>query len=177
MLAESALSFLGIGVQPPGVTWGLMVANGRNYLTSAWWLAFWPGLAILLTAFAPNLLSNWLRIAMDPKLRWRLEQVKGERADGHANDPVLVVRDLEVEFRTGRRRVHAVNGVGFHLDAGETLAILGESGSGKSVTFDAILDIIDSPPGFVTGGRAHYRGEDLLRLPSRRQARAAGSSA
>lgn len=74
MLAESSLSFLGIGVQPPGITWGLMVADGRNYLTSAWWLAFWPGLAIMLTALSANLLSNWMRIAMDPKLRWRLER-------------------------------------------------------------------------------------------------------
>jgi peptide/nickel transport system permease protein len=74
MLAESALSFLGIGVQPPSVTWGLMVASGRNYLTTAWWLAVWPGLAILLTALAANLLSNWLRLVMDPKLRWRLER-------------------------------------------------------------------------------------------------------
>ncbi|WP_233417093.1 ABC transporter permease [Halovulum marinum] len=73
MLAESSLSFLGIGVQPPGVTWGLMVADGRNFLTTAWWLSFWPGLAILLTALSANLLSNWMRIAMDPKLRWRLE--------------------------------------------------------------------------------------------------------
>lgn len=73
MLAESSLSFLGIGVQPPSITWGLMVADGRNYLTSAWWLAFWPGMAILLTTLSANLLSNWMRLAMDPKLRWRLE--------------------------------------------------------------------------------------------------------
>jgi len=82
MLNESSLSFLGIGVQPPDVTWGLMVASGRNFLTTAWWLAFWPGLAILLTALAANLLSNWLRIAMDPKLRWRLERARKESADG-----------------------------------------------------------------------------------------------
>lgn len=75
MLAESSLSFLGIGVQPPSITWGVMVADGRNYLTTAWWLAFWPGMAILLTALAANLLSNWMRIAMDPKLSWRLERV------------------------------------------------------------------------------------------------------
>ncbi|HEY4200404.1 MAG TPA: ABC transporter permease [Devosiaceae bacterium] len=74
MLAESSLSFLGIGVQPPAVTWGLMVANGRDYLTTAWWLAFWPGFAIVLTALAANLLSNWVRIAMDPKLSWRLQR-------------------------------------------------------------------------------------------------------
>ncbi len=81
MLNESSLSFLGIGVQPPDVTWGLMVASGRNFLTSAWWLAFWPGLAILLTALSANLLSNWLRLAMDPKLRWRLERGGEEKAN------------------------------------------------------------------------------------------------
>jgi peptide/nickel transport system permease protein len=73
MLAESSLSFLGIGVQPPGITWGLMVSQGRPYLTSAWWLAFWPGLMIVITALALNLLSNWTRIALDPNQRWRLE--------------------------------------------------------------------------------------------------------
>lgn len=73
MLAESSLSFLGIGIQPPEVTWGLMVAQGRNYLGSAWWLAFFPGLAIMLTTLALNLLSRWLRVATDPTQRWRLE--------------------------------------------------------------------------------------------------------
>jgi peptide/nickel transport system permease protein len=73
MLAESALSFLGIGIQPPEITWGLMVAQGRQYLATAWWLAFWPGLAIILTTLSLNLLSNWLRIALDPAQRWRLE--------------------------------------------------------------------------------------------------------
>ena len=81
MLAESSLSFLGIGVQPPGITWGVMVATGRNYLTNAWWHAFWPGLAIMLTALSANLLSNWLRIAMDPKLRWRLERSQARHED------------------------------------------------------------------------------------------------
>ncbi|WP_375143827.1 ABC transporter permease [Acuticoccus sp. MNP-M23] len=73
MLAESALSFLGIGIQPPEITWGLMVSQGRAYLTNAWWLAFWPGLAIILTTLSLNLVSNWLRIALDPTQRWRLE--------------------------------------------------------------------------------------------------------
>lgn len=73
MLAESALSFLGIGIQPPEITWGLMVAQGKQYLANAWWLAFWPGLAIILTTLSLNLLSGWLRIALDPAQRWRLE--------------------------------------------------------------------------------------------------------
>ena len=58
MLAESALSFLGIGIQPPEITWGLMVAQGKQYLANAWWLAFWPGLAIILTTLSLNLLSG-----------------------------------------------------------------------------------------------------------------------
>jgi peptide/nickel transport system permease protein len=78
MLAESGLSFLGIDIQPPEVTWGLMVAQGRGYLGSAWWLAFFPGVAIMLTTLALNLLSGWIRIATDPMQRWRLE-VEGGR--------------------------------------------------------------------------------------------------
>ena len=73
MLAESSLSFLGIGIQPPDITWGLMVSQGRPYLTSAWWLALWPGVCIVITTLALNLLSNWMRIALDPAQRWRLE--------------------------------------------------------------------------------------------------------
>lgn len=73
MLAESGLSFLGIGIQPPETSWGLMVAQGRNYLGTAWWLAFFPGLAIVLTTLSANLLSSWLRLAADPLQRWRLE--------------------------------------------------------------------------------------------------------
>ena len=73
ILAESSLSFLGIGIQPPEITWGLMVAQGRPYLTTAWWLSFWPGLAIILTTLSLNLLSNWLRVVLDPQQRWRME--------------------------------------------------------------------------------------------------------
>ena len=76
MLAESSLSFLGIGIQPPEISWGLMVAQGRPYLTTAWWLSFWPGLAIILTTLSLNILSNWMRTALDPMQRWRLENVQ-----------------------------------------------------------------------------------------------------
>jgi len=80
MLAESSLSFLGIGIQPPSITWGLMVSQGRPYLNTAWWLAFWPGLMIVITALSLNLLSNWMRIALDPAQRWRLESRKSTDA-------------------------------------------------------------------------------------------------
>jgi peptide/nickel transport system permease protein len=78
MLTESSLSFLGIGIQPPEITWGLMVSQGRQYLAHAWWLAFWPGLAIILTTLSLSLLSNWMRLALDPVQRWRLE-IGGKR--------------------------------------------------------------------------------------------------
>ena len=78
---------------------------------------------------------------------------------------LLDVRDLHVEFRMREGTAHAINGVSFHLDEGESLALLGESGSGKSVTAQAIMGILDTPPGFVTGGEVFYRGVDLLKLP------------
>ena len=69
MLAESSLSFLGIGIQAPEITWGLMVSQGRQYLTTAWWLSFWPGLAIFATVMAFNLFGDGLRDAFDPRSR------------------------------------------------------------------------------------------------------------
>ncbi|HEU0041851.1 MAG TPA: ABC transporter ATP-binding protein [Jiangellaceae bacterium] len=84
-------------------------------------------------------------------------------AAGHV--PLLDVNNLQVEFRTRDGVAKAVNGVSFSVDEGETLAILGESGSGKSVTAQAIMGILDTPPGFVTGGEVRFRGQDLLTLP------------
>ena len=83
---------------------------------------------------------------------------------------LLEVQDLAVEFHTAGGTVHAVNGVSWHVDHGETFALLGESGSGKSVSAAAILNLIDSPPGYVTAGRILYRGQDLLKM-SREQRR------
>lgn len=73
VLAESGLSFLGLGVQTPDFTWGAMVATGRNYLQTAWWLAFFPGLAIVITTLSMNILAHWGRTAADPQQRWRLQ--------------------------------------------------------------------------------------------------------
>ena len=69
IIYESALSFLGLGVQPPTPTWGWMLADGRNYVATAWWLATFPGLAIMLTVLAVNLLGDWLRDTLDPRLK------------------------------------------------------------------------------------------------------------
>ncbi|TQK96753.1 oligopeptide transport system ATP-binding protein [Streptomyces puniciscabiei] len=94
------------------------------------------------------------------------------RGDGGV---LLEVRDLRVEFRTRDGVAHAVNGVSYEVDAGETLAVLGESGSGKSVTAQAVMGILDTPPGKVTGGRILFRGRDLLTLKEEERRRIRGA--
>ena len=67
--ARECLSFLGAGVPPPTPTWGSMVSDGRNYLGTAWWVAFFPGMAIFLTVLAFNFFGDWFRDRTDPRLR------------------------------------------------------------------------------------------------------------
>jgi peptide/nickel transport system permease protein len=66
MLAEAVLSFLGYGIQPPAVSWGLMIGTGRNYVSNDPWLVILPGLVLALTVLALNVIANWLRTEMDP---------------------------------------------------------------------------------------------------------------
>jgi oligopeptide transport system ATP-binding protein len=87
---------------------------------------------------------------------------------------LLEVEQLQVEFRTREGVAKAINGVSFDLHQGETLAILGESGSGKSVTAQAIMGILDSPPAFVTGGEVRYCGQDILKLSENERRRVRG---
>ena len=69
LLTEAALSFLGLGVNPSTPTWGTMINDGRNYIYNAWWVITFPGIAILLTVLAINMLGDWLRDVLDPTLR------------------------------------------------------------------------------------------------------------
>jgi peptide/nickel transport system permease protein len=69
ILAESALSYLGLGVDPRIPTWGGMLADGQLYITSSWWVATFPGIAIMLTVMGFNLIGDWLRDRIDPKYR------------------------------------------------------------------------------------------------------------
>ncbi|MET9448780.1 ABC transporter ATP-binding protein [Streptomyces cinerochromogenes] len=89
---------------------------------------------------------------------------------------LLDVRDLRVEFRTRDGVARAVDGVGFGVDAGETLAVLGESGSGKSVTAQAVMGILDTPPARITGGRILFQGRDLLTLKGEERRRIRGAA-
>src|ERR1700742_1901846 len=88
---------------------------------------------------------------------------------------LLEVRDLHVEFRTRDGVAHAVNGVNYGVDAGETLAVLGESGSGKSVTAQAVMGILDTPPGEIHGGEILYQGKDLLNLKEEERRKVRGA--
>ncbi|MFE2300655.1 ABC transporter ATP-binding protein [Streptomyces sp. NPDC059445] len=88
---------------------------------------------------------------------------------------LLEVRDLQVEFRTRDGVAKAVNGVTYSVDEGETLAVLGESGSGKSVTAQAIMGILDIPPGKITGGEILFQGKDLLKFKEEERRKVRGA--
>lgn len=69
IMFEAAFSFIGFGVQPPTPSWGNILAEGQNYLTTAWWIAVFPGLSLMAMVFSCNFIGDWLRDAFDPKLR------------------------------------------------------------------------------------------------------------
>ncbi|GAB3446094.1 ABC transporter ATP-binding protein [Actinophytocola sediminis] len=105
------------------------------------------------------------------------ELAREQRSFGETDDtgvlpeaPLLEVDDLFVEFHTRDGVARVLNGVSYHVDAGETLAVLGESGSGKSVTAQAVMGILDVPPAVVKGGSIRYHGEDLLQVTEQRRA-------
>ncbi|MFJ9841024.1 ABC transporter ATP-binding protein [Kitasatospora sp. NPDC101155] len=100
-----------------------------------------------------------------------VEVIGGGRSSLEPGTPLLEVEDLHIEFHTQDGVARAVNGVSYSVSAGETLAVLGESGSGKSVTAQAVMGILDMPPGKITSGRILFRGEDLLTMnPKARRA-------
>jgi oligopeptide/dipeptide ABC transporter ATP-binding protein len=206
MLTESSLSFLGIGIQPPDVSWGLMVAQGRQELRSAWWIAVFPGLAIVVTTVSATVLAAWARLSTDPGQRWRRglrgggPRVRAGAVDGadapvrgdgiqsatqepgtvtttpmsqDAHSDALAVEGLCVDVHTPAGPAAVVRGVSFSVRSGQTLALLGESGCGKSMTAHAVAGLLD-PAADVVGGQAWLGGEDLLALAGRARRRLAG---
>ena len=91
------------------------------------------------------------------------------------SDHLLEVENLSIRFHSRGKIVDAVKGVSWHLDRGETLAILGESGSGKSVSASAVMGLIDTPPGEIVSGSIRFDGREILNLPSRAQRELNGS--
>jgi peptide/nickel transport system permease protein len=84
ILLESSISFLGLGLQSPAVSWGLLVADGRKYIRDAWWLITIPGIFIFLTCLSINLFGSWLRMVNDPVHRWRYLRKKKRKVQAAA---------------------------------------------------------------------------------------------
>ncbi|WP_328915861.1 MULTISPECIES: ABC transporter ATP-binding protein [unclassified Streptomyces] len=93
-----------------------------------------------------------------------IDETAGASAPASHTAPLLDVRDLHVEFHTRDGVARAVNGVNYSVNAGETLAVLGESGSGKSVTAQAVMGILDMPPGRIPHGEILFQGRDMLKM-------------
>jgi oligopeptide/dipeptide ABC transporter ATP-binding protein len=105
-----------------------------------------------------------------PTAAWTTAPARATVVPSRSGEHLLDVRDLRVEFNSRDGVARVVNGISFHVDPGETLAILGESGSGKSVTAQAVMGILDTPPAVVRGGQVLFGGEDLLTVaPERRR--------
>jgi peptide/nickel transport system permease protein len=69
IIIEASITFLGLGIQPPATAWGLIISDGRIYMATAWWVPTFAGIAIMITVLGANLLGDWLRDKLDPKLR------------------------------------------------------------------------------------------------------------
>ncbi|WP_376996968.1 dipeptide ABC transporter ATP-binding protein [Azospirillum himalayense] len=178
MILETAgLSFLGLGSQPPQADLGSMLSEGRKALITAPHVAAVPGLVIFLIVMSLNLIGDGLRDALDPRLRSGIPGAPGaatrvarttedDMGDGTAAPGALLhVTGLRTAFDTANGPEDAVKGVDLRVAPGECLGIIGESGSGKSVTALSIARLVASPPGVVRGGAVRFGGDDLLALP------------
>lgn len=174
MILETAgLSFLGLGAQPPQADLGSMLGEGRKLLINAPHASVIPGLMIFVLVMSINLLGDGIRDALDPRLKSGAlarpaAKTAVERGEAWHHDPsetpgdALTVRDVRTDFRIGGEDHHAVGGVSFGLKEGECLGIIGESGSGKSVTALSLLALVPTPTGCIVGGEVAFDGRDLL---------------
>jgi peptide/nickel transport system permease protein len=188
MMVESILAFLGLGIDPPGVSWGTILADGRVNVAIAWWMLAFPGAAIFAAVLGVNLLADGLADVLDPRLkltgrytRWRRSWLRRRAAPPAVPGPdltprggaLLEVRGLRVEFPTDDGLVAAVRDASFALAAGGRLGIVGESGSGKTVTALSVIGLLDAP-GRVTAGSIRFKGRELVGLPERELNRVRG---
>ena len=174
MILETAgLSFLGLGSQPPQADLGSMLGEARSALITNPHTSVVPGAMILIIVMAINLLGDGVRDALDPRLKsgallrpMPTTMVKRTEAAPEAKpDTLLALRGLKTQFHVKDRVYKAVGGVDLQVNPGECLGVIGESGSGKSVTALSIMGLVASPPGVITGGAVHYKGKDLVGAP------------
>ena len=189
MILETAgLSFLGLGAQPPQADLGSMLGNGRRLILTAPHVATLPGLVILVLVIGINLVGDGLRDVLDPylssgalvspraateidrSLARKLRKAGSESSDAqtgvsppsHAEAPLLSMTDLQTWFWTGGEPLHAADGVSLSIPRGRALGVMGESGSGKSVTALSVLGLVPTPPGRIVEGSVRYDGQQLL---------------
>jgi peptide/nickel transport system permease protein len=173
MILETAgLSFLGLGSQPPQADLGSMLGEARSAMITAPHTSLVPGAMILAIVMSINLLGDGVRDALDPRLRSGAltRPMAATAVDRPAPPPatgegLLRLEDLRTQFHVGRRIYRAVDGVSLTLAPGECLGLIGESGSGKSVTALSVMGLVASPPGVITGGAVRLEGEDLVGAP------------
>ncbi|KHQ50606.1 Peptide/opine/nickel uptake family ABC transporter, permease/ATP-binding protein [Mameliella alba] len=177
MILETAgLSFLGLGSQPPQADLGSMLGEARSALITNPHTSVVPGVMILIIVMSINLLGDGVRDALDPRLKSGALSRPMASTMVRRKDPVpqaegkglLEVQELQTQFHVKDRDYRAVGGVSLHVKPGECLGVIGESGSGKSVTALSVMGLVASPPGVITGGAVRYDGDDLIGAPYRK---------
>ncbi len=172
MILETAgLSFLGLGSQPPRADLGSMLGEARSALITDPHTSIVPGAMILVIVMAINLLGDGVRDALDPRLKSgalsrpmaaTLVDPNRKAVPAGDADALLSINGLKTGFRVRDRTYKAVGGVDLSVKPGACLGIIGESGSGKSVTALSVMGLVASPPGVITEGSVVFEDKDLI---------------
>ena len=173
MILETAgLSFLGLGSQPPQADLGSMLGEARSALITNPHTSFVPGIMIFCIVIGINLFGDGVRDALDPRLKKGslIRPLPQTIYEGGAIEPkpsskLLSVQNLSTQFHVNQDIYQSSNDVSFEIQEGECLGLIGESGSGKSVTALSITSLVASPPGVIKKGSVNYKNQNLLALP------------
>ena len=173
MILETAgLSFLGLGSQPPQADLGSMLGEARSALITNPHTSFVPGIMIFCIVIGINLFGDGVRDALDPRLKKGslirpLPQTIYEGGDTQPqpSTKLLSVQNLSTQFHVNQDIYQSSNNVSFEIQEGECLGLIGESGSGKSVTALSVTSLVASPPGVIKKGSVNYKNQNLLALP------------
>jgi peptide/nickel transport system ATP-binding protein len=197
ILIDAGLSFLGVGEQPPTASWGLMLTEAYQSIFQSPLTLIYPGLAILLTVLAFNLVADGLRDALGRErfgaesltrhLRRRRSPdvaeapiprsgaVVATAAEARPTPELLTVEHLRVEFATRDGWLPVVDDVGFGVLPGRTLGLVGESGSGKTVSALAIMGLLPRRESRIPEGSVRFDGTELTRLSADKMRRIRGN--
>ena len=173
MILETAgLSFLGLGSQPPQADLGSMLGEARSALITNPHTSFVPGIMIFCIVIGINLFGDGVRDALDPRLKKGslirpLPQTiyEGGHTQPQPSNKLLSVQNLSIQFHVNQDVYQSSNDVSFEIQEGECLGLIGESGSGKSVTALSVTSLVASPPGVINKGSVNYKNQNLLALP------------